>query len=45
MGDHEDLLKPGKKDGFKWNQREEFMEDRIGSLDIWYGYGRRVRYK
>ena len=28
------LMKYGSKSGLKWNQREEFMEERIGGLDI-----------
>ena len=39
---HEDLLKSGIKYGFKSKQRGELMEERIGGLDIWDKYDRRV---
>ena len=39
---HEVLLKSGIKHGFKWKQREEFMEERIGVLNIWDKHGFRV---
>ena len=39
---HEALLNYGSKTGFKFNHREEFVEERIFGLDIWDNHGRRV---
>ena len=38
---HEVLLKSDSKYRFKWKQREDFMEERIDSLDIWDNHGLR----
>ena len=42
---HEIMLNSDNKNRLKWKQREEFMEYRIGGLDIWDKHGYRVRCK
>ena len=39
------MIKSGRKNGFKWKQREEFTEERIDDLDIWDDHEYRVSCK